>query len=444
MCLEVEAVAAGIGRRHGVATAALRYAVVAGSHVPSPLGRVLRLPAVPVPAFADPPFSLLDRDDAARAMVEALLRGHDGPLNIVGPGATSPWQAVRFGGRIPVPVVGPGWGVACRAAEVFGAPMPHHVLELLQHGRTADGGRAIEELELGFVVPTQEVLADLYEWATVTPIADRAEEGRVNAAPERSTGTAPVALPNYGIDADRVLATDSLFAAARRRLDGRYAIDQFGGDPHLMDLVAPIPATLIREQVEGAEHLPRTGPALLVSNRGFGVVEPLVLGLAVRRAAGRRLRVVGAPEVPVLGPVARKLGAVGLPAGRRRRDAPRRAPDRRSARDDLDARHGRGTAVARRGHARVPGRARGRASGRSVQPRPASVARGRRSAAPPAAGHAARTISSRRRSSPRRCATRCARCSTIRLEGVGRTRDEVRGEHRRHSDRLRGVRVRRS
>ncbi len=133
----------------------------------------------------------------------------------------------------------------------------------------------------------------------------------MSVAADRSSGSAPVALPNYGIDADRVLATDSLIAAARRRLDGRYAIDQFGGDPHLMDLVAPIPAALIRERVEGAEHLPRSGPALLVSNRGFGVVEPLVLGLAVRRAAGRRLRIAGAPEVPLLGPAARKLGAVG-------------------------------------------------------------------------------------------------------------------------------------
>jgi UDP-glucose 4-epimerase len=172
MCLEVESVAAGIGRRHDVSIAALRYAVVAGSHVPSPLGRVLRLPAVPVPAFADPPFSLLDRDDAARAMVEALMRGHDGPLNVVGPGATSPWQAVRFGGRVPIPVAGPGWRFACRTAELFGAPVPHHVLELLRYGRTADGSRAIDELELGFVRPTQEVLADLYEWATVTPLAE--------------------------------------------------------------------------------------------------------------------------------------------------------------------------------------------------------------------------------------------------------------------------------
>ena len=173
MCLEVESVAAGIGRRHDVSIAALRYAVVAGSHVPSPLGRVLRLPAVPVPAFADPPFSLLDRDDAARAMVEALMRGHDGALNVVGPGATSPWQAVRIGGRIPVPVAGPGWRVACRTAEVLGAPVPGHVLELLQRGRTADGGRAIDELDLGFVRPTQEVLADLYEWATVSPLAEK-------------------------------------------------------------------------------------------------------------------------------------------------------------------------------------------------------------------------------------------------------------------------------
>jgi hypothetical protein len=122
---------------------------------------------------------------------------------------------------------------------------------------------------------------------------------------------APVVLPNYGIDADRVLGTDSLLTAARRRLDGRYAVDQFGGDPHLMDLVAPIPNALLRVEVDGAEHLPRHGAALLVSNRGFGVAEPIVLGLAIRQAAGRRLRVVGAPEVPVFGPLARKLGAVG-------------------------------------------------------------------------------------------------------------------------------------
>jgi len=175
-CMDVEAVAAGIGRRHDVMVTALRFGAIAGSHMPSPLGRLLRLPAVPVPALGDPPFSMLDRADAARAMVRALLRGHDGALNVVGPGATSPWQAVRFGGRVPVPVLGPGWSAARRVAEFLGAPVPDHIVELLRLGRTADGSRAVEELDLGFVRPTQDVLADLYEWATVTPIPGSARQ----------------------------------------------------------------------------------------------------------------------------------------------------------------------------------------------------------------------------------------------------------------------------
>jgi 1-acyl-sn-glycerol-3-phosphate acyltransferase len=123
---------------------------------------------------------------------------------------------------------------------------------------------------------------------------------------------APTAVaPNYGIDADRVLSIDDPIRWLRRRLDGRFAVDEFGGDPHLMDLLAPIPAAAIRVEVEHADRLPRSGAALLVSNRGIGMAEPLVLGLAVRRAASRRLRVVGSPNVPVVGPLAQKLGGIG-------------------------------------------------------------------------------------------------------------------------------------
>lgn len=126
--------------------------------------------------------------------------------------------------------------------------------------------------------------------------------------------TAPVevhdAAENYGIDADRVLAVDGLIDWVRRRFSGRYAVDEFGGDPHLIDLVSRLGAP-IRVDVTNAEHLPRSGPALLIANRGLGIIEPMVLGFAVRRAARRRLRVIGAPEVPVLGPAMCKLGAVG-------------------------------------------------------------------------------------------------------------------------------------
>lgn len=183
-CLDVEAHAAGIARRAGIPAAALRLAPVSGSRAPSPVGRLLRLPAVPVPAFADPPFQLLHTDDAARAMVEALLREVDGPCNVVGPGAASPWQAVRLGRRLPVPIAGPGWLVATRLAEVAGSPVPPHVAELVQRGRVADGSRAAEVLGLTDLVPTQEVLADLFAWASVTPIAGVASAG----SSERAAG----------------------------------------------------------------------------------------------------------------------------------------------------------------------------------------------------------------------------------------------------------------
>jgi UDP-glucose 4-epimerase len=170
ICLEVEAHAAGVARRHDIPVAALRLAPVSGSRAPSPIGRLLRLPAVPVPAFADPPFQLLHTDDAATAMLEAVVRGAEGAFNVVGPGAASPWQAVRLGNRIPVPVVGPGWFVARTVADVAGSPVPPHVLELVRAGRVADGARAVEEFELRDMIPTQEVVADLYAWASVTAL----------------------------------------------------------------------------------------------------------------------------------------------------------------------------------------------------------------------------------------------------------------------------------
>jgi UDP-glucose 4-epimerase len=168
--LEVESIVAGVRLRHGVPVCALRYAPVVGPHVPSPVGRLLRLPIVPVPAFADPPFSLLHPDDSAEAMVAAIERRYDGPLNVVGPGAATPWQAVRLGGRVPLPVVGPFWDVASRIVELAGAAIAPHVIEQLRHGRTGAGGRAVDELGLAHLVPTQTVLRELFEWADVIPI----------------------------------------------------------------------------------------------------------------------------------------------------------------------------------------------------------------------------------------------------------------------------------
>lgn len=180
--LEVEHRTVALGQRHDVAVTRLRCAPVAGPHIPSPLTRYLRLPlVVPVGALPDPPFSLLHIDDLADAAVAALT-GHDRAardvaVNVVGDGAVTASQAVRIGGRIPLPTVGPGWLFARLAAGALGSPLPEHVIELFTRGRTADGAHA--RAVLG-VVPrhaTREIVEDMYHWPAVTwldPVAGAA------------------------------------------------------------------------------------------------------------------------------------------------------------------------------------------------------------------------------------------------------------------------------
>jgi 1-acyl-sn-glycerol-3-phosphate acyltransferase len=123
-------------------------------------------------------------------------------------------------------------------------------------------------------------------------------------------GSATVsALPVYGVDTDRAQDTD-LVTVVRRRIEGRYPVDPFGADPQMQDLIAPLVTSIVHVQVDHPERLPQDGPAVLVSNRGLGVVEPAALSIALRQEVGRRLRVIGAPDVAVLGDLLRKLGAV--------------------------------------------------------------------------------------------------------------------------------------
>ncbi|MGZ4736180.1 MAG: hypothetical protein ACXVKA_17165 [Acidimicrobiia bacterium] len=116
-------------------------------------------------------------------------------------------------------------------------------------------------------------------------------------------------LPVYGVDPDRTQTTD-LVTVVRRRFEGRYPVDPFGSDPQLQDLIAPFVTATVRVEVDHPERFPSAGPAVLVSNRGMGLVEPAALAVALRQEAGRRLRVIGARDVPVLGDLMRKLGAV--------------------------------------------------------------------------------------------------------------------------------------
>ena len=152
----------------GAVVTVLRLAPVVGAHVPSPLGRYLRLPVVPFSGVADPPFSVVHHEDAARAVVTALLARRAGTFNVVAPGAVTASQAARLGGRVPVPVAGPGWLLARRLAALAGSPVPDHLVELLHRGRTADGTRAAAVLGVVPETSTVDVVRRVHEWAPVT------------------------------------------------------------------------------------------------------------------------------------------------------------------------------------------------------------------------------------------------------------------------------------
>src|SRR6266508_1814218 len=158
------------GRMLDAPVTLLRCGPIVGSHLASPLGRYLRLPVVPFGLF-DAPFSLLHMEDAVQAVVAALASGHDGAVNVVGSGAVTALQAARIGGRIPIPVIGPGWSAARAIAELFGSPLPDHVRELLVRGRSADGSSARSMLGVEPVRSSEDVVRELYEWGELAHLA---------------------------------------------------------------------------------------------------------------------------------------------------------------------------------------------------------------------------------------------------------------------------------
>ena len=170
MVQQVEEAAVAAAARVGVAAGALRLAPVLGPHVPSPLGRLLRQPMVPFSVLADPPFTVVEDADAARAFVAAAQRRLDRPVNVVAPGAVTGLQAVLRGRRIPLPMVGPEWAITRRLSHLFGAPIPDHVLEVMHRGRLADGALALEVLGVAPATSTPDVIDRLYAWPSVVRV----------------------------------------------------------------------------------------------------------------------------------------------------------------------------------------------------------------------------------------------------------------------------------
>lgn len=128
----------------------------------------------------------------------------------------------------------------------------------------------------------------------------------MTAAPHPPGPVAPISAPTGRGSHDRLPAATIL----RHRIDGDHPVDEWGLDPELVDFFAPVVALRWRIRVDGAEHLPAVGPAMVVFNRHIGVSEAFVCARGLREATGRFIRPVGAPDVAVIGPALRRFGLV--------------------------------------------------------------------------------------------------------------------------------------
>ncbi len=95
----------------------------------------------------------------------------------------------------------------------------------------------------------------------------------------------------------------------RRRVDGSFAVDPWGLDTELVELLAPAARLRWDIDVQGVLDLP-DGPFVVVISRRLGLSEPWVVAEAIRRTADRHVRFVGVPDVAPVGPTLRRLGAV--------------------------------------------------------------------------------------------------------------------------------------
>ena len=139
---------------------------------------------------------------------------------------------------------------------------------------------------------------------------------RARAAGERPIAAVPAPEPG---EWERKAA--GAVAFLRRRFVGAYEVDDFGFDRDLTDhvlmpLARPVHDKWFRTEITGATNLPTDGGALLVANHAGALwaLDSVMTAVAVNEASNhqRHLRMLGADLVfktPVIGPLARKVGA---------------------------------------------------------------------------------------------------------------------------------------
>jgi UDP-glucose 4-epimerase len=111
------------------------------------LARYLSLPIVPTFAGFDPRLQLLHEDDAADAIVRAVMGDHAGVFNVAGAGVVLLSQAIGIMGGGPAPILPPyGQWFSRLALRMFtGVRVPAHLAGVIAYGSVMDCSRLAPE-----------------------------------------------------------------------------------------------------------------------------------------------------------------------------------------------------------------------------------------------------------------------------------------------------------
>ena len=269
---ELERLVGAFARRHPAVTCTvLRLQPVVGRDLDTPVNRLVRAPVVPTVLGYDPRVQLLDADDAIGALRRAVLHPVRGAVNVAADGVVSLSRALRHAHRP---------GAADRRAAVGPAG-----------GRGAQRGRPARAPGRDRALPALRSRRGHHPHAPRAGLPPRAT--RRSRPLERA---AAMTEDDWGFDADFARTAAPL-------LDALYT-------------------TWWRVRADGLEHVPATGPALVVANQAGGQPwDAAMLATALRRHDVRpddpaRFLVHGRPfELPFASTALRRLGGVPAAAG---------------------------------------------------------------------------------------------------------------------------------
>ena len=107
------------------------------------LARYLSLPVVPTFSGFDPRLQLLHEEDAADAIVQAVVGDHAGVFNVAGDGVVLLSQAIGIMGGSPAPVLPPygRWLSRLALRMLVGVDMPAHLADIVSFGSVMDCSR---------------------------------------------------------------------------------------------------------------------------------------------------------------------------------------------------------------------------------------------------------------------------------------------------------------